>query len=446
MVRQGGYKLRFHRQLYLVVATFLTLALVTSIAAPLHATTSDAIPDAPKEGFSRDSSYYSQVATLRYITSPDVHEVRFSVRNHGEDNQIDKLTAENVTPDDVTSHKHWQAVDVPTQGEILVAQIKKKDAAWQDVASHTVKLAPVPSLTIKGYDAIRGGKALQVSGGIEGEIFERVKFSASLVADDDLELSKTTLTRTDDTLRGELSLPDALDGDYRVVIRMVYESNEIDAVDTSVALMTHKPTLTLHFSKDTLYANEPFEVYSAPAASVPIESVALTYADQTVPMVQREDGAYGTAFAGGLASGTYDFSAVVRDKYGNVSDATLSAQQKFLVLRVVTTIKDDEGLLPVVPLKPAVILSTDFEPAVTRSTRDVPRDSDSSEERASVLGVETNALRKIVDLKPNEVPDAPVDTSQDGWRVFGAPWYTWLTGGAATWAGVFAIRWWFRRG
>lgn len=446
MVRQGGYKLRFHRQLYLVVATFLTLALVTSVAAPLYATTSDTASDAPKEGFSRDSSYYPQVATLRYVTSPDVREVNFSVRNHKEDNQIDKLAAENITPDGVIDHKQWQAVDVPTSGEVLVAQIKKKDTAWQDVVSHAVELAPAPTLTIKEYDSTRGGKSLQVSGGVEGKIFEGVKFSAGLIADDSSELSKVTLVQADSTLRGELPLPEALDGDYRVTTRMVHEGDEIDTVNTAVNLMTHRPASTLHFSKDTLYANEPFEVYSAPAASAPIESVALTYADQTISMVQREDGTYGTAFAEGLASGTYDFSAVVRDKYGNVSDAALSAQQKFLVLRVVTTTEDDEGLLPVVPLKPVAILSTDFEPAVTRSTRDVRRDSDSAEEHASVLGVEVNALRKIVDLKPNEVPDVPVDTSQDGWRVFGAPWYTWLTGGAAAWAGVFAIRWWFRRG
>lgn len=445
MVRQGGYKLRFHRQLYLVVVAFLTLALTISVAAPLYATTSDAASDAPKEGFSRDSSYYPQVATLRYVTSPDVHEVKFSVRNHKEDNQIDKLAAENITPDDVTDYKQWQAVDVPTSGEVLVAQIKKKDTAWQDVISHAVELAPAPTLTIKEYDSIRGGKPLQVSGGVEGRIFEGVKFFARLVSDDVSELSKTDLVQTDATLRGELLLPSALDGDYRVVVRMVHEGSEITSADTSVTLMTHKPTSTLHFNQNTLYANEPFEIYATPVTSASIESVALAYADQTVPMVQREDGTYGATFAGGLTAGTYDFSVIVRDIYGNVSDAVLSTQQKFLVLRVVTTAKDSEGLLPVIALKPIAILSTEFEPAVTRQTRDIRRDNDSAEERANVLGVETDALRQIVNLKPAEVSDAPVDTSQDGWRVFGAPWYTWLTGGAAAWAGVFAIRWWFRR-
>lgn len=445
MVRQGGHKLRFHRQLYLVVATFLTLALVTSVAAPLYATTSDANSDTPSEGFSRASSYYSQVTTLRYITSPDVHKVKFSVRSD-KDKQVDKLIAENVTPENVTGYKQWQAVDVPTKGKVLVAQIKKKDTVWQDVASDVVELAPVPTLAINEYGATRGGAILPVSGEVEGEVLEGARFTASLVEEDASELSKANMTQTDAILRGELPLPDALDGDYRVVMRMLHGSSEIASTDTPVTLMTYKPTSTLHFSQEILYANEPFETYATPTASASIESVALTYADQTVPMTQREDGAYGAAFAGGLASGTYDFSVTMRDEYGNVNDAALSAQQKFLVLRVVTTTEDDEGLLPVVPLKPVAILSTEFEPAVTRQARDILRDSDSAEEQASVLGVETEALREIVDLKPAEVPDAPVDTSRDGWRVFGAPWYTWLTGGAAAWAGVVAIRWWFRRG
>lgn len=444
MVRQGGYTLRFHGQLRMVVATFLTLALTLSLVEPLYADAEAADASTPR-GFSRNASYYTRVSSLDYYTADDVTKVTFIVRDSN-GKRVTKLVAKDASPVTQTDYKTWRTTDTLTEGSTLIASIKKRGVDRERIEDQTVTLAPAPTLTLGAYDTRKGGATLPVAATVDGEVLDGAQFTARLYADDDDgALASTTAVRTDGTLSAELPLPANLDGDYRVELGLLH-GGMVTAEDTPVELMTHRPTVTVKLSQDPPYADEAFEVYATPSAATPIVGVTLSDGARSVEMTPRGDSTFGYAYGSGLPSATYTFAVTVRDELGNTNEQSPGSIEKYLVLREVTSPHDDKGLLPVVAKPRTAVLSTDFKPLVI-SSRTSDDASDNSDEQARVLGAETKQLKRIVDLRPGEATaDIPVDTSSVGWKMFGVPWYLWLTGGASAWGGVFAIRWWFRRG
>ena len=452
MVRQGGYKLRFHGQLRLVVASFLTLALASSIAGPLYAESVDTTAPT-SQGFNRTSSYYSQVTTLHYLTAPNVEKVQFALYDTDapEDLTADRvgtLTAEDVSTTD-DEYKIWKVSEAPSKGVMLMTQVQQGDEPWEYVETDTVAIAPPPTLTLSPYEGQKGGSTLSVKGKLEGVAFGGLKLTARLLTPERGELSSVSATRSGDDVSASLPLPSDLEGKYFVEMSLTHEGMKItDTDDESVSLMTHKPVVETRISQDPPYANEAFEIYATPTSKTTIASVTLSYADQTAEMTAREDGSYIYGFPLGLPSATYDFKVVARDALGNTNHLSPATLQKFFLLRVVTSPEDDKGLLPILPRKPTAALSTDFAPLLVPRVRvSDPKGEQDDTDRAFVLGAETEKLKDVVDLNDtSDEVDAPLDTSSAGWKMLGVPWYLWLTGGATAWGGAFAARWWFRRG
>lgn len=452
MVRQGGYKLRFHGQLQLVVATFLTLALTISMAGPLYAETAETEKTIPR-GFSRTSSYYSDVKTLKYYTATEVKKVKFIVyeTDSSEDSvekEISTLTEESTPSVDHEEYKMWQVSDIPTTGTILGVQVQEAGSSWKEVEADTVAIALEPTLVLTPYSGRKGGSTMSVNGKVEGKVLEGAKFTARLLTSEGQERSSTSATRSGENISASLPLPEGLEGEYIVELSLTHGDLEIAAEKEAVSLMTHKPTVQMRLSQDPPYANEAFELYATSSTKAPLAGMTLTYADQTVEMTPQGGGSYVHSFPLGLSSDTYEFKIVARDALGNSNQSAPAVLQKFLVLRVVTSPKNDKGLLPVVPLKPVSVLSTEFEPLLIPKTRvSDPKDKRDEADRAFVLGAETEKLKEVVNLnEAKEEVDAPIDTSSAGWKMLGVPWYLWLTGSATAWGGIFAARWWFRRG
>lgn len=412
----------------------------------------DEVVQTSERGFNRDSVYRVHAKrVLTYRTDTSVEELRFVV----DSDEANPIAAEDTPAGNTTL---WHLASNPEAGATLVAQTKSADDdTWTNLDTVNLKDAPILKVDTLG---VRGGATLDVRGtvaNVADDIATNVRLELYREDGTSTQRGKDVVARGSDVDLATLSIAELQNGNYVVRLVASVEDREVARSEQSVKLYRTKPSVAqMGVTPSPVYAGSSFTVTGRLATTAGIDGVTLRYGEQSVALKIAPDGSFTHTFQGGFVAGEYQFYVLVDDLYGNTNRDTLELQGylELTVLPVVTTnpvVPEPSLLLQPIEKDTTRRLSTNFSTPLaanrTIGSAQAARTATGDDDLQAVLGSETEALERMIDLGDGaSTSKPPVEATPRGWMIFGAPWYWWMTGGvAAIGTSVYAYRWVVRR-
>lgn len=181
------------------------------------------------------------------------------------------------------------------------------------------------------------------------------------------------------------------------------------------------------------YTSERYsQTVSFAGAAEALATVAVNANDKSCTATAAADGTWSCTFPDEFAYGDYTATVTATDKAGNQSTAVpIDFSVKELFVAPVISVEALPPVLDVVPVDPTPENQTVQPPQIAKI------------DTVHMAPITTTAIMPAVDdapvtVKPLSTDGGIIQSSENGWQIFGLPWFLWIGGGAgiagAMWA------------